>query len=268
MWFARRGSLSSGLPLAPIQRRVPTVVAATSEQPVRHSGRLIGMSDSESAAAPSITSLPNGPYLVRGGVPLVRNTAVTSEHGEPLAWKSSAPLDTTDSYALCRCGQSANKPFCDGTHATAGFDGTDAATGTYADRSTELGGTTLTVRDDRSICVHAGFCGNRVTTVWDQVAGTDDSLVRMAVIAEIEKCPSGALTYRFDGDDDDAEVDRPVQVGVIDDGPLWVTGGIGVTTSGGEALETRARVTLCRCGASGNKPLCDGSHKDAGFTDS
>ncbi len=226
------------------------------------------MSDTDGPPAPSITSLPNGPYLVRGGVRLVRHTAVESEHGEPLAWKSSAPLETSGSYALCRCGQSANKPFCDGTHASAGFDGTEVATGTYDDRSSVIGGTRLTVRDDRSICVHAGFCGNQLTNVWDQVAETGDSRVRMAVIAEIEKCPSGALTYRFDGDDTDVEVARPAQVGVIDDGPLWVTGGISVATSAGVELETRARVTLCRCGASGNKPLCDGSHKGIEFTDS
>ncbi len=218
---------------------------------------------------PQITCLPGGPYLVRGGVPVVRQTPVSSEHGEPLAWRARDPLEATDSYALCRCGQSGNKPFCDGSHASAGFDGTDVAgSSTYDERSTTLGGTGITVRDDRSICAHAGFCGNRVTNIWEQVAATDDSLVRLAVINEVEKCPSGALTFRFDGDAEDLEAERPARVGVIDDGPLWVTGGIPVTTSGGAELETRARVTLCRCGQSANKPLCDGSHHDAGFTDS
>jgi len=107
-----------------------------------------------------------------------------------------------------------------------------------------------------------------VTNIWEQVGETGDSLVRAAVIAEVERCPSGAITYRFDDVDVDVEVDHPVQVSATDDGPLWVTGGIPVTTSGGETLEARARVTLCRCGASANKPLCDGSHHDAGFTDS
>lgn len=46
-----------------------------------------------------------------------------------------------------------------------------------------------------------------------------------------------------------------------------VTGGIPVTTSDGRTIETRNRVTLCRCGQSANKPLCDGAHKDVGFTD-
>jgi hypothetical protein len=81
----------------------------------------------------------------------------------------------------------------------------------------------------------------------------------------VEKCPSGALTYRFDGDD--VEPLMATAIAITDDGPLWVTGGIPVTTADGSTIETRNRVTLCRCGASANKPLCDGSHKAAGFRD-
>ena len=217
---------------------------------------------------PSISARPAGPLLISGAVPLVRKRAVHSEHGEPLAWKTSEPLTDKETFALCRCGESANKPFCDGTHAANGFEGVDTAdTSTYDERSTTLGGTGITVRDDRSICVHAGFCGNRVTNIWKQVADTEDSLVRLAVINEVEKCPSGAITYRFDGDDEDTEPDYPTEISVIEDGPLWVTGRIPVTTSDGRELEVRSRVTLCRCGRSGNKPLCDGSHTEAGFTD-
>lgn len=217
----------------------------------------------------SITSRPGGPLMVSGQLPLVRKTAVHSEHGEPLAWQTSDELTDRATYALCRCGDSANKPFCDGSHTAAGFEGVDGADDSaYDGRANELGGTSITVRDDRSICVHAGFCGNRVSNIWKQVADTEDSLVRLMVINEVEKCPSGALTYRFDGDDADTEVDYPTQVGIIDDGPIWVTGSVPITTSEGVELERRARVTLCRCGESSNKPLCDGSHKKAGFTDS
>ena len=216
----------------------------------------------------SITSRPGGPLIVGGEVPLVRKTAVHSEHGEPLAWKTGDPLETRVTYALCRCGGSETKPFCDGTHASIGFEGNDTAnTSTYDERAKVLGGTGITVRDDRSICVHAGFCGNRVTNIWKQTAHTDDSVVRVAVINEVEKCPSGAITYRFDGDGVDNEADYPTEISVISDGPLWVTGGVAVTTSDGTQLEARTRVTLCRCGASANKPLCDGSHKEVAFKD-
>ncbi len=215
---------------------------------------------------PTITAAPNGPYLVRGGLPLYRRRAVQSEHGEPLAWETTEAVETKATYALCRCGESSNKPFCDGTHARVGFTADDTASGTYDERSSVLGGTGITVRDDRSICVHAGFCGTRVANVWGQVAETGESTVRAQVIAMIEKCPSGALTFAFEPDSD-VEPLYATSVAVTDDGPLWVTGGVPVTVADGTALEVRNRMTLCRCGASGNKPLCDGSHKEAGFRD-
>jgi CDGSH-type Zn-finger protein len=224
------------------------------------------MAETTNAGAPngSVTVTPNGPLIVSGGIPLYRRRAVQSEHGEPLTWDTTERFRDREGYALCRCGQSGRKPFCDGSHQQ-GFVAEDSAAGTYEERSTVLGGTGITVRDDRSICVHAGFCGNRVTNVWDQVAHTDTSTVRAEVIAMVERCPSGALTYRFD--DHDVEPLFPVAIAVTDDGPLWLTGGIAVTIEGGEGLEARNRVTLCRCGASANKPLCDGSHSEAGFSD-
>jgi len=70
----------------------------------------------------------NGPYLVKGGIPLVRKSQVVSEFGEPLTWKVEGSLETPDDeYALCRCGRSGHKPFCDGTHAKTGFVGTETA---------------------------------------------------------------------------------------------------------------------------------------------
>jgi CDGSH-type Zn-finger protein len=202
----------------------------------------------------------NGPYVVTGA-PIFRKRAVVSDQDEPIAWETRAQLDAPENVFLCRCGGSSNKPFCDSTHVSNGFSPTDASTGTYDDRAKVLGGTGITVRDDRSICEHAGFCANRTTNVWKSVKGTDDEQVRTQVREMIDRCPSGALTY-------EVEPLLPAAVAAIDDGPLSVTGGIPVTLADGTVLETRNRVTLCRCGQSGNKPLCDGSHKDAGFRDS
>ncbi len=199
---------------------------------------------------------------------MYRRGIVESEHGEPLAYETHQNLGSDDRVLICRCGASATKPFCDSSHRQAGFVADDTAGGSNADRSNELGGTGITVRDDRSVCVHAGFCGTRLTNVWKSVPGTDESTVRAQVIAMIEHCPSGALTYRFDGAGADVEQLLPQAIAVLDDGPLWVTGGIPVTTAAGETLEVRNRVTLCRCGGSANKPLCDGSHKELGFRDS
>jgi CDGSH-type Zn-finger protein len=211
-----------------------------------------------------ITVAEGGPYLVSGAVPITSKSPVVSEHGEPLTWKTQAATEIKTRVALCRCGGSSNKPYCDGTHASVDWDDTDNAPGaTYDERAKSHGGEGIEVFDDRPICVHAGFCGNRVTNVWKMAAETSDSRIRAEAIAMIERCPSGALTYAVDGET--IEPDLPVEVAVIPDGPLWVSGGLEVTRSDGSVLETRNRVTLCRCGQSGSKPLCDGSHKEAGF---
>lgn len=214
---------------------------------------------------PQVKVQPNGPYVVSGSVPLRVKEPIMSEHGEPLTWRTKEVTDQGAAYALCRCGGSANKPYCDGAHAANGFDGTEtAATDRYQQRRTSYPGTGIEVFDDRGICVHAGFCGNQVSNVWKMADRTEDTHVRAQVMAMIERCPSGALTYEVEGAA--VEPDLPTEVAVIPDGPLWLSGGIGIERSDGEPTETRNRVTLCRCGESATKPLCDGSHKEAGFT--
>jgi CDGSH-type Zn-finger protein len=69
----------------------------------------------------------NGPYRVYGGIPLVRKTQVVTAQGEPLTWRRGETLPTGERYDLCRCGRSRNKPFCDETHCTVHFDGTETA---------------------------------------------------------------------------------------------------------------------------------------------
>jgi len=217
------------------------------------------------ADAPTITVAANGPYLVNGA-PLVAKRWVATDKGEPVAVTSGQPIEANERYALCRCGESSRKPFCDGTHARVGFDGTETAAARNATRVTPADGDGITIYDDRAVCVHAGFCGTAATNVWKMAGGTSATDVRSQAIAMIERCPSGALSYRLNGATQDNELDLASEVAIIPNGPIQVTGGIAVTRSDGSALETRNRVTLCRCGQSGNKPLCDGSHKEAGFT--
>ena len=214
---------------------------------------------------PKVKVKENGPYVVTGGVPLRRKEPVISEHGEPLTWIAKSVTDDGAAYALCRCGDSQNKPYCDGTHAANDFDGTEAAESpAYDERRTSHPGTGIEMFDDRGTCVHAGFCGNQVTNVWKMAPKTDDTIVRSQMMAMIERCPSGALTYEVGGEA--VEPDLPVEVSIIPDGPIWISGGVSVERSDGQAMEVRNRVTLCRCGHSANKPLCDGSHKEAGFS--
>ena len=145
--------------------------------------------------------------------------------------------------ALCRCGASDNKPYCDGAHTSHDWDSDENSAGdTYAERAKSYGVPGIEIFDDRPICVHAGFCGNKVTTVWKMAKQTSDSRIRAEAMAMIEmvmieQCPSGALTYAVDGQT--FEPDLPVEVAVIPDGPLWVSGGIAVMQSNGTALETR-----------------------------
>jgi CDGSH-type Zn-finger protein len=220
----------------------------------------------------------HGRYFVRGHVPLVRKAQVVSEHGEPLTWQKGESLETGETYALCRCGQSDERPFCDGTHYTADFDGTETAdTRATAERQEVYpGGTHIVVKHDDYLCMGAGFCANRVTNIERMVTVTADTGIRSQAIAMIERCPSGSLTYALEAEGPDIEPDLPQQVAVVTEitsagpiaGPLWVTGNIPIERADGEPFETRNRVTLCCCGQSKNKPLCDGTHRppDIGAT--
>jgi CDGSH-type Zn-finger protein len=216
---------------------------------------------------------PNGPYRVYGGIPLVRKTQIVSEQVEPLTWETGETLETKpgEFYSLCRCGHSRKKPFCDGTHKSIDFDGTETAdTHPTAERQRIYpGGEHIVARQDRSLCSLSGFCGNRKTNIARLMRASADIDVRSQVIAMIERCPSGSLTYSMEADSDAIEPDLPAQVAVTTEmtsagpiaGPLWVTGSIPIERSDGQPMERRNRVTLCNCGKSKNKPLCDGSHR-------
>lgn len=135
----------------------------------------------------------------------------------------------------------------------------------------------ITVHWDSSRCIHAAECVGRSPSVFDTarrpwieagVAPADE------IAATIDACPSGALTYtRTDGgaegpastsatDSGGAEVTVTVRA----NGPLVVMGQVRVVADDGSELATGDRQFLCRCGQSGNKPMCDGSHKRVGFS--
>ncbi len=216
--------------------------------------------------APRIRVSRNGPYVVEGAVPLTRRSVVRSELGEPMTVRTDGAVAAEPPYRLCRCGASRHKPFCDGSHARVGFDGTETAPREpSAARRRRVEGEGIVVTDDPTLCTKAGFCGNRVETIWQLLERSADTRARFEVIQRAERCPSGRLAYELA--DGPVEPELPRAVAVTRDGPYGVTGGIPVTLSDGRQLEVRNRVELCRCGRSANKPLCDGSHVDAGFRD-
>jgi CDGSH-type Zn-finger protein len=222
-----------------------------------------------------ITVEQNGPYVVSGNVPLVRKRQIVTEFGEPVAWEKEGDVQAGESYELCRCGHSAGKPFCDSSHNGIEWDGAESTvTNTTAERrETHPGGKQIVVRRDYSVCAEAGFCGTRLTNIKRMLAAGDphDTALRSQIIAMVERCPSGSYTYALEGADVDIEPDLPKQIAVVTEitssgpieGPLWVTGNIAIERADGQPMETRNRVTLCRCGLSSNKPLCDGAHRAA-----
>lgn len=219
-----------------------------------------------------IVVLPDGPYLVYGQVPLNRKVKmVSAEKADSLNWRRTETLPTEETYALCRCGRSGSKPFCDGSHADGRFDGTETAkTGGYSERMWVSEGTGISVRRVGSLCMHAAFCVGRERHLDSFVADTGDTDVRAQVMGMIDRCPSGSYTYAVAAEDDAVEADLPVGISVTEEehglaSGLWVTGGIPIERADGRPWETRNRVMLCRCGRSGNKPLCDGTHRAFGF---
>jgi len=193
-----------------------------------------------------------------------------SEDGEPLVWKKGERIETEETYALCRCGRSSTKPFCDGTHVRIRFDGTETAdTQPTTERQVVVGGEGFVVKRDRPLCMAAHFCTNRGKHINKLVAQSGDAGVRLQIIKMIEHCPSGSFTYAMAPGAEDMEPDMPQAIAVLNEGDnagcLWVTGNIPIERSDGKPLEMRNRVTLCRCGHSQNKPLCDGMHREIKF---
>lgn len=219
-----------------------------------------------------IRVMKNGPYVVEGGIPLVHKTQVVSDQGEPLTWQHDGPLPGAKSkYLLCRCGKSTTFPLCDGIHRKIGFDGAETADDSTheARRFSMPNATGITVMNDPYLCMESGFCGFADANFAQMVARTRDSKMRALLTAMIERCPSGSLSYRMDPQKPDIEPDLPQQIAATTeitadgpiDGPLWVTGSIPVERADGQPFETRNRVTLCNCGLSCKKPLCDGAHR-------
>ena len=201
---------------------------------------------------PVIDCSPNGPYLAKG---LDR---LTNAKGERLA--------TRPVTALCRCGGSGNKPYCDGTHKNNGFSDAWLSDGRN-DRRTSYPGRRITIHDNRAICAHAGYCTEGLASVFSSEREPwidPDGASVDEIVATVRKCPSGALSYSIDGVEQDVGPRDP-EIAATENGPYAVTGGIELRGAQFGDGASREHFTLCRCGASRNKPFCDGSHWDIKF---
>jgi CDGSH-type Zn-finger protein len=223
------------------------------------------------AEADKVQIAKDGPYLVSGGLPLLTETIGTNREGDSVKWKPGAKFPPKATYALCRCGQSAQKPFCDGTHAKVGFDGSETASReSYRDQAKLIEGPTLSLTDAESLCAFARFCDPK-GRIWNLVNRTDDPAARQDFVQEAGDCPSGRLVAWDNSTGKPVEPKYEPSIALIEDpakncsGPVWLRGGIPVIGADGFRYEVRNRVTLCRCGASQNKPFCDGQHAAIGF---
>ncbi len=222
-------------------------------------------------ARPRIVIREAGPYSVSGGPKMTRRAQAESVHGEPLDWDlvgdENADYERKDKFALCRCGQSANKPYCDGTHAKIDFDGRlTADRAPSSERVKTVVGDGVVMTEGAMPCAGAGFCGTRYANVWAMMESTSDPEVRERVKRMLANCPSGRLAFSLEEGGEPVELEYEPLIATIQNGPLWVRGGIEIEASDGFVYETMNRITLCRCGHSKNAPFCDGGHKDAGFT--
>lgn len=125
-------------------------------------------------------------------------------------------------------------------------------------------------------CIHSTLCWNGLIEVfnprekpWIKMEGATTE----KIIEQVRKCPSGALSYYRN---EEAKTEKEMRVTesakvltieVAPNGPYLIKSECLIVHSDGKEETKTGAVALCRCGASQNKPYCDGSHKKSGFFD-
>ena len=125
----------------------------------------------------------------------------------------------------------------------------------------------IAVSYDPALCIHAKRCVEGLPAVFDPKARPwirPDQAGAGALAPVIRQCPTGALQYELPAGAAE-DPDPSVTVRMQRDGPLYVRGAARLEDARGDAWEAGPRFALCRCGGSGNKPFCDGTHRTMGF---
>lgn len=210
---------------------------------------------------PSIDLAANGPYIVKF------LSSFSNQKGM---------IESKETIALCRCGKSLTKPYCDGTHAKIGFS-TENTEEHLADKVDDYAGKNISIHDNRSICAHAGVCTDNLASVFrmKQEPWIDpDAASVEEIVAVIQKCPSGALSFTLEDKESTDQNQEPAIIPAIfpaifiaPNGPYVVSGCPDLLNTKWREGASKQQYTLCRCGASKNKPYCDGSHWSIEFTD-
>jgi CDGSH-type Zn-finger protein len=208
----------------------------------------------ERSTRPTIRPEVDGPLIVRN-LPKLTNSLGETLNVRPIV-------------ALCRCGGSAIKPYCDGTHARIGFSSAKSPERT-PDHQETYTGKDVTVLDNRGTCCHFGNCTDHLPEVFHHEGDpfvTADGASPEKIIDIVRACPSGALGYVKDGVVYEGE-EREPEIFVSHNAPYYVRGGIELEGEPMNQGALREHFALCRCGHSKNKPFCDGSHWYAKFED-
>jgi len=232
----------------------------------------IQIGSTESDPSISVEVIENGPYRVHGAPPMHVQTIVPNAHGHSWTYQQGQDYPVKDGTLLCRCGHSRNKPYCDGSHLRVDVDLTEKAPfEPMLDKAERMDGPQYSLTDNELYCAYGRFCDNG-DRFWNEVMEGGEAHAELAVYMA-HHCPSGRLLVWDRATGAPVETPEPASLSLLEDpalgvsGPLMLRGGIRVQSASGESYEVRNRQTLCRCGASSNKPFCDGTHASMKFKD-
>lgn len=215
----------------------------------------------------------DGPYIVQGNLPLYKEIIISDKEKIAIEWEKGNSYPDQGKCSLCRCGESNNKPYCDGTHSKIGFDGTETASKKkYIEEADVIKGPEINLTDLQDLCAGARFC-DYSDGVWVLTKNSNNKKSKELAIREACDCPAGRLVTWDKKTGEPIEPMFDLSISIIEDpalnvsGPIWLKGGIPIVSFDGTQYEIRNRVTLCRCGKSNNKPFCDSKHILTGFSD-
>ncbi|MEO7529872.1 MAG: (4Fe-4S)-binding protein [Sediminibacterium sp.] len=126
-------------------------------------------------------------------------------------------------------------------------------------------------------CIHSKICWTELREVFDPFKRpwiTMEGSTTERIIEQVRKCPSGALSYLMNNENAAAKTEQPsviseaaeiINIQITPNGPILVNTDCHIKHSSGEEEIKKGITALCRCGASANKPYCDGSHKKIDF---
>ncbi len=219
---------------------------------------------------------------IRDGLALRGRISVTPVSGPTIEARDGGPLVVTQApsltdadggalelrpvMALCRCGASKRKPFCDGSHNDIAFD-SSAETDASKDQILTYAGEPASVHYNRLLCSHAAECGRRQKAAFDSSRTpwiVPDNASEAGLREVVQACPSGALRLSVHGATPAHLLPDSAGITVERDGPYRVSG-VALAQPRLAKGASPDKFVLCRCGASKNKPYCDGSHVDIGW---